>query len=436
MNVLVAVASAAQSIVLIASPIQSVAKAGTGFVIASSSGSATILTAAHVVEGIASPWVYIGGPHGDRVAAVVVRADPLRDIALLEIQTGNLPPLQLADPVIPTSGTAIQVYGYPTKSIPGRTKSSPPQNAPLSDLTLVTATGKADGETEEGEAILLDIPVTHGDSGAPILDIKTGRVIAMTLAMANGFGSESWITGDGMGASVASMDAFLHPLLPSPVPPKPSYVVAMSSGSTNDIVSSWKELADSAGFVANDAGHPDLCNDAGGNPVGTAAIDETGNAFDLTVDVTDCSGAPFYHNELASGVSDIATALRVLHRTFLGFVDNHRAQWESLLHYGVAVDSKKNPYLALMSVERNPFRQLMVAHVFRRGPADEAGVHPGDAILKIDGRPTNTLGDQFVERLLNQPQVTLLLDRGEHELTAKIHLRRFADLIAAGPIPR
>jgi S1-C subfamily serine protease len=433
---LIALASVAQSIVLIASPVQSVAKAGTGFVIASSAGSAEILTAAHVVEGIASPWVYIGGPHGDRVSAVVVRTDALRDIALLEIQTGKLPTLQLADSAVPTSGTDVQVYGYPTKTIPGRKKSSPPQNAPLSDLTLVTAMGKADGEAEEGGAILLALSVTHGDSGAPVLDVKTGRVVAMTLAMANGYGSQSWITGDGLGASVASIDAFLHPLLPSPVPPKPAYVVAMSSGPTSDITSSWRELADSAGFVPADTGKPTLCNDANGKPLGNAAIEETGSAPDLSMDVNDCSGAPFFHYELASGETDMAAALRVIHRTFLGFIDSHRPQWQSLLRYGVAADPVKNPFLALMSVERNPFRQLTVAHVFRRGPADLAGVQPGDAIVKIDGRPTNTLGDQFVARLLNQPRVTLLLDRQEHEVTARIHLRRFDDLIAAGPVPR
>jgi len=76
-----------------------------------------------------------------------------------------------------------------------------------------------------------------------------------------------------------------------------------------------------------------------------------------------------------------------------------------------------------------------VTHVFAGGPADLAGLQANDAILKIDGRPTRALADPFVARLLNQPSVTLLATRDEREFTARLKLRRFSDIISAGPVP-
>jgi len=142
----------------------------------------------------------------------------------------------------------------------------------------------------------------------------------------------------------------------------------------------------------------------------------------------------FYRDGMVSafGVHDL---VRLVGRTFLGYIDTHPAQWSSLLKYGIAVDPNQNPYMALMSVGRNPFTQLIVTHVFRGGPADLAGLQPNDAILKIDGRPTRALADPFVTRLLDQPSVTLLVSRNEKEITVKLKLRRYSDIIATGPVP-
>jgi S1-C subfamily serine protease len=438
MTFLFALASVAQSIVLIASSVQGGAKTGTGFAISSTPKATRILTAAHVVEGSAAPLVFIGGPHGQRFSASILRYDRLRDVALLEIALGNVQTLRLGEASPPISGTAIQVIGFPTLREPASMdKLNPsPSPVPIIDLEMTPVDGKTDGVAEQGESILLDTPITHGDSGAPIIDKKTNRVLGMVLGLAAGYGVARWMGGDGLGLSVAGINAFLGQMFPATVPITPTYSVAMTPNTNPDVIASRVQLVVSAGFVLADVGPADPCRKtANGPPSANAVIDEEGDTSNLMFEVTDCSGAPFYRDGMTTEHGGIHDLVRLVGRTFLGYIDTHPAEWASLLKFGIAVDAKKNPYLALMSVQRNPYGQLIVAHVFHGGPAALAGLMPGDAILKIDGRPTHALGDPFVARLLNQPTVTLLVSRNEKESLTRIRLRRFADLTAVGPVP-
>lgn len=438
-----AAAAVAQSVVLVATPLQSEIKTGSGFVLESSASKTRILTANHVIEGGAVSFVFVGGAHGTRYPASVIRADRLRDIALLEIQVGGLAPVVLGDVAIPPAGTDVSVSGYPTGPEPDPAaspipSSEPPKRIPFDDLKLVSSKGTVDGETELGESALLNLAVTHGDSGAPVVDAKGGRVIAMVLGLAGGYGTESWMSGDGLGLSVNAIQAFLNPVLPDAASIKPAFSVTMESGPEKAVPTTWDQLGRSAGFTPYSAGHPAGCRDEKGSIVANASIKEVeeSNGTAVSFTLSDCSGAQLYDDQLISTGDSVLDLTRLIGRRFLGYVDSHRPEWISLLKYGIAADPQKNPYLSLMSVSRNPFGQLVVDSLFRGGPADRAGIKQGDAILKIDGRPTRNLGAPFVYRLLNQPSATLLLFRNLHRFEVKLHPRRFADLVASGPIPR
>jgi len=437
MNVILALGFVAQSVVLITSGIQGGAKSGTGFAVSQTATTTRILTAAHVVDGATAPLVFVGGPHGQRFKATILRVDPIRDIALLEIQYHGLAPVALSDRT-PVAGTAVQVSGYPTLAErPGAGPTASPSPLPLVLLALTTTVGKTDGEAEEGESLLLDIPLTHGDSGAPVVTASDQHVVGMVLGLAGGYGVERWMTGDGLGLSVDAIAAFLaQTSAPSP-PPKPSGVAAVTDKTDSaELTSSMPQFATSAGFGMVESNHGDPCVNAAGRPIANVVVEETSDASVLTLDVTDCSGEQFYHDTWRNSPTEPLNVIRLIDRSFLGYIDTHRAEWSTLLAYGVAVDPAKNPYLGLMSVERNPFGQLTVAHVFHGGPADVAGLRAGDAILKIDGRPTRTLAGPFIARLLDQPAVTLTASRDEREFTVRLKLLRFSELTAHGPIPR
>jgi serine protease Do len=438
-----AIVAASQSVMLVETTKTVGAKTGTGFVISSTATTSEILTADHVVSGGLASFVYPIGPNGPRYPATIVTADVLRDAAVLQIPLGKLPVLQLSDSFTPISGTKVEVFGYPTLRNPSPSPSSSPdadenepQSLPMTALQLTMADGTIDGETELGESILFDVSVTHGDSGAPVIDLGSGRVVAMVLGLANGYGSAEWMSGDGLGLSVDGLQSVLNPFLPASPMPKPAYSIAMSPLADATISSSWAQLGPSAGFVPSIAAKTAACVDPSNVPVANAVVDQEGDGDDLWISVTDCSGALVYQDELTGGGGDEPNLIRLIDRAFLGFIDSHRSEWSTLLHYGVMADPAANPYLALMSVERNPFGQMIVGHTFHGGPADLAGIMPGDAILKIDGRPTRSLADRFIARLMNQPTVTFLMDRQLHQFEVKLSLERLSRLTAAGPVPR
>ncbi|HYK52462.1 MAG TPA: trypsin-like peptidase domain-containing protein [Candidatus Eremiobacteraceae bacterium] len=437
MNLLLAAASIAQSVVLIAASTQGGSKTGSGFAISSTASTTRILTAAHVIDGSTSPLVFVGGPRGDHYPATVLQTDKLRDIALLEIQYRGIPTVTLDD-ALPVSGTAVQALGYPTfASVPANNPQATPQPLPLSQMQLVTVSAKLDGVAEEGESILLNASLTHGDSGGPIVDATSGKLEGMVLGLAAGYGVAQWMTGDGLGISAAAINAFLAQSGPSATPGAPAFNVVFSPNKNTEISNSWTELASSAGF-ATAAAHKDggQCTNAAGAATANAVIEERTEEGVFAFIVRDCSGAVYYQDYIDMDPGALPNACRLLGRAFLGYIDTHRPEWQTLLRYGIAVDPKQNPYLALMSVGRNPFGQLIVTHIFRDGPADRAGLHQGDAIVKIDGQPTRALADLYISRLMNQPSVTLVVDRDEKESTVKLTLQRFAQLTADGPIPR
>ena len=437
MSLLLAAASIAQSVVLIAASTQGGSKTGSGFAISSTSSTTRILTAAHVIDGTASPIVFVGGPRGDHYPATVLQTDKLRDIALLEIQYRGIPTLTL-DGALADSGTPVQAFGYPTVATPpaGDPKATP-QPLPLGQMQLVTVSAKVDGVGEEGESILLDAPLTHGDSGGPVINAASGRVEGMVLGLAAGYGVAHWMTGDGLAISAAAINAFLAQTDPITTPAAPAFNVAFSPNKNADISASWAQLASSAGFTVGPRGKGvGACTNAAGAATANAIVKEWTEEGVFAFVVTDCSGAVYYQDYIDMDPDALPNACRLIGRAFLGYVDTHRPEWLTLLKFGIAVDPKQNPYLALMSVGRNPFGQLVVTHIFRDGPADRAGLRRGDAIVKIDGQPTRALADLYISKLLDEPSVTLIVDREEVESTVKLTLRRFTDLTADGPIPR
>jgi hypothetical protein len=259
----------------------------------------------------------------------------------------------------------------------------------------------------------------------------------MVLGLAAGYGVAHWMTGDGLGISAAAIKAFLAQSGPATTPVAPAFNVVFTPNKNTDIAGSWAQLASSAGFaVASPIKGGGMCTNSGGAATANAVIKELTDEGVFAFIVTDCSGAVYYQDYIDMDPGAVPNACRLIGRAFLGYIDNHRAEWQTLLKYGIAVDPRQNPYLALMSVGRNPFNQLIVTHIFRDGPADRAGLHQGDAIVKIDGQPTRALADLYISRLLDQPSVTLVVDRDEKESTIRLTLQRFAQLTADGPIPR
>ena len=147
-----------------ATPIKGV---GSGFIINS---DGYIITNNHVVRGLSKVNVIM--PNGDKFVAKIVSTDPLKDLALLKIDTKTIP-LRLGDSDKIRIGEIVLAIGSPL-GLPG----------PNVTMGVVSARGR----NIEGEGIILedliqtDAAINPGNSGGPLINLE-GEVMGVTTAM-------------------------------------------------------------------------------------------------------------------------------------------------------------------------------------------------------------------------------------------------------------
>jgi S1-C subfamily serine protease len=137
--------------------------AGTGFVI----GSDIVLTNQHVVAGV--DRVYATFISGRRVMGQVMVTNEAQDLALIQADTGQVPPITWGDDRALSRGTPLKAIGY-----------AQDRRGPPSITTGVYLQTYVDPPT--GQAYLLtDVSLDHGDSGGPLLN-SCGEVVGVNTA--------------------------------------------------------------------------------------------------------------------------------------------------------------------------------------------------------------------------------------------------------------
>lgn len=139
---------------------------GSGFVVASGPWGSQILTAQHVIDGARNLRVTIGDRR--KVPARTIAADEKTDLALVQTDAKDLPPVALGTSTGLQPGMAIGVAGYP---IPDA----------FQDEGLGTSTSVFAGRISSirHDALELDVPVIPGESGGPVFDAATGAVLGL-----------------------------------------------------------------------------------------------------------------------------------------------------------------------------------------------------------------------------------------------------------------
>jgi S1-C subfamily serine protease len=133
-----------------------------------------LLTSATLVEGAVTVTVVLGGR---RLAAEVVGADPLTDVAVVAVDATDLPLAVLA------TGDPLQV-GQPTVTLGAPTNGSPP----VVTTGVVSALGKRvdrQGADALHGLIQIDTATPDGGLGAPVLD-SSGSVIGLATVSGDG----------------------------------------------------------------------------------------------------------------------------------------------------------------------------------------------------------------------------------------------------------
>jgi len=172
---------------------------GSGSIYKSSANSSYIITNNHVVEGAAtSGTIKVELTSGEQYPAKIVGRDPGYDIAVLQIQMGNLPAIALGDSTKVSVGDPVIAIGSPLGL------ASTVTSGIISALNRPVSTGTVDAQSYV-DAIQTDAAINPGNSGGALVDSQ-GRIIGVNSAIAT-LSSGSTSGSIGLGFSIPINEA-------------------------------------------------------------------------------------------------------------------------------------------------------------------------------------------------------------------------------------
>jgi putative serine protease PepD len=152
---------------------------GSGWVYKSNSTSSYIVTNNHVIESAAvsaTKTITVELTNGNTYPAKIVGRDANYDLAILQIQIGNLPPLLLGDSSKVSVGDDVLAIGSPLGL------ASTVTSGIVSALNRPVSAGDTDVQSYVN-AIQTDAAINPGNSGGALVDTQ-GRIIGVNSAIA------------------------------------------------------------------------------------------------------------------------------------------------------------------------------------------------------------------------------------------------------------
>jgi S1-C subfamily serine protease len=150
---------------------------GSGSIYKSNASTSYIITNNHVIESAAtSGTIKVEFTNGDQVNATIVGRDPMYDLAVLAIKTGNLPTIAIGDSSKVSVGDPVLAIGSPLGL------ASTVTSGIVSALNRPVTTGD-EGSQSYVNAIQTDAAINPGNSGGALVDSQ-GRIIGVNSAIA------------------------------------------------------------------------------------------------------------------------------------------------------------------------------------------------------------------------------------------------------------
>jgi putative serine protease PepD len=187
------------SVVSISATTASGGGTGSGSIYKSNSSSSYIITNNHVIEAAATTGtIKVELTNGEQYTAKIVGRDPGYDIAVLQIQIGNLPAIALGDSSKVSVGDPVLAIGSPLGL------ASTVTSGIISALNRPVSTGTEDAQSYVN-AIQTDAAINPGNSGGALIDAQ-GRIIGVNSAIAT-LSSGSASGSIGLGFSIPINEA-------------------------------------------------------------------------------------------------------------------------------------------------------------------------------------------------------------------------------------
>jgi len=150
---------------------------GSGSIYRSNANTSFIITNNHVIENaVTTGSIKVEFTNGDQVAATIVGRDPMYDLAVLSIRTGNLPTIAIGDSSKVFVGDSVLAIGSPLGL------ASTVTSGIVSALNRPVTTGD-EGSQSFVNAIQTDAAINPGNSGGALVDTQ-GRIIGVNSAIA------------------------------------------------------------------------------------------------------------------------------------------------------------------------------------------------------------------------------------------------------------
>ena len=377
---------------------------GSGFVV---DGAGHVLTNHHVIAGADEIFVRFGGERRE-YRAELRGTDPNTDLALLVFDAGqrDLPVLEFADSELVEVGSWAVAVGNPFGNLE-------------STLTVGVVSAKGRGDLVIGgltpryqDFIQTDASINFGNSGGPLVDVS-GRVIGVNTAINQ--------RGQGIGFAVPSNlvlsiygDLRDHGrVIRGYLGIGTEDVVGIVGEDDGDLDGGARVMDVVAGSPADEAGLRvgDVIVSYGGKPVGSRrelqfliAGTSPGTEVDLSIDRDgvrqDLRATPV---EWQEDTSEAAAAKAV--------------QW---LGMEVAPLAGNDPRVVRLRdmLGVAPTMGVMVVAIEDDRPAADAGIHPGDVLVSIEGHELADLADWEQARDLlagRREPLTILVRTGTAE---------------------
>jgi len=172
---------------------------GSGSIYRSTATTSYIITNNHVIEtAVSTGTIKVEFTNGDQVTATIVGRDPMYDLAVLAIKTGNLPTIAVGDSSKVSVGDPVLAIGSPLGL------ASTVTSGIVSALNRPVTTGDVGSESYVN-AIQTDAAINPGNSGGALVDAQ-GRIIGVNSAIAT-FSSGGTSGSIGLGFSIPMNEA-------------------------------------------------------------------------------------------------------------------------------------------------------------------------------------------------------------------------------------
>ena len=150
---------------------------GSGSIYKSNASTSYIITNNHVIESAATTGtIKVEFINGEQVAATIVGRDPMYDLAVLLIKSGNLPTIAVGDSSKVSVGDPVLAIGSPLGL------ASTVTSGIVSALNRPVTTGD-EGSQSYVNAIQTDAAINPGNSGGALVDAQ-GRIVGVNSAIA------------------------------------------------------------------------------------------------------------------------------------------------------------------------------------------------------------------------------------------------------------